>query len=838
MSRRDQTICLAMIVKDEATVIRRCLDSVRPVVNRWVIVDTGSTDGTQDVIREHMRDVPGTLIERPWVDFAHNRNEALEYARAGADYLFVIDADEVVELDPGFELPRLDADSYNAEIRYGGCSYLRKQFVRAALPWRYRGVLHEYLECPAARTEAYLSGLRTVPHRDGARARDPDTYRRDALVLERALIDEPDDPRTVFYLAQSYRDAGDFELAIRYYERRAEMGGWPEEVWYSRYQLAVVKEQLERPWPEVMEAYLAAHELAPDRAGPLFRLGMHYRRLEEHNAAHLFLARAAAIPRPAPDRLFVERPLYDHVIDVEYAVCCYYVGDHAAAIETNNRLLRSADLPPHLAEQIVHNRRYSVDALAPPGRRRPAPRLTVALLLDSAGAELDDCVDALLRQDLDAFDVVAIEPEGGDHGKRLPLDDPRFGLRRADDPDAALRELSHERDVEDAILVLTPAVALAGADALGRLRGMFEDAGCALVYGQYRDPTGHPGHAEPAPSAEAFLERGRALAGPGPIAFRAGLAQRVDADGDLLAAVWRGAGLATTRFMDDVLTVITIGEAAGAAAPPRASGPRPEAAPLVSCLLVTGDRVALAKRAMRSFAEQTYSKRELVVVTDSGVRVRESLERYADALGLGGAARFVYPDGTDLALGHLRNVSIAAARGDVLCQWDDDDYSHPERLERQLRTMLDEDAGACFLTEHLQLVEEHRLVFWIDWAADGRIEGIDRLVPGTAMVARHAEPSYPEDGEYARRGEDSVLLASLMDRVPVASMEDAGELWLYTYHGANTFPREHHLRLSSFGAPRAFLAENEERIRAAAEHFPIPRPAVVAGSDGPAFVVG
>jgi hypothetical protein len=115
---------------------------------------------------------------------------------------------------------------------------------------------------------------------------------------------------------------------------------------------------------------------------------------------------------------------------------------------------------------------------------------------------------------------------------------------------------------------------------------------------------------------------------------------------------------------------------------------------------------------------------------------------------------------------------------------------------------------------------------------------LDRGRPGGRCPARDERIRYPVDGPNARRGEDSVLLDSLLAHgVEVASLEGAGDLWLYTYHGRNTFPAEHHYRLASFGVPRAFLAEREPHIRAALEHYPIPRPALVSGRDGPAFVV-
>jgi glycosyltransferase involved in cell wall biosynthesis len=357
-----------MIVKDEARVIRRCLESVRGVIDGWVIADTGSTDGTQGVIREALGDVPGRLIERPWVDFSHNRNEVLECARRefASDYTLLMDADDVLEVGPGLREFRFDADAYDVELAVETVRYRRRVMVRSALPWRYEGVLHEYIHCPEPFRQVDLSsGLARVrAGHEGARSRDPLTYRRDALVLERALLEEPGNVRNVFYLAQSYRDAGDFELALRHYRRRAEMGGWQEEVWYSHYQAAAILERMGRPWPEVMEAYLETFERDPSRAEPLYWIGRHYQGQKAFHSARTFFGRALKVASPASHKLFVDRTIYDYLLPLEYAVTCYYTGDHAEAVSVNDRLLASGRLPEGLVDQVRRNRQFSVDALA------------------------------------------------------------------------------------------------------------------------------------------------------------------------------------------------------------------------------------------------------------------------------------------------------------------------------------------------------------------------------------------------------------------------------------------------------------------------------------------
>src|SRR5207244_3721777 len=96
--RNLNTICLVMIVRNEAGVIRRCLESVKPVINHWVICDTGSTDNTPDIIRETLAGIPGTLHRERWIDFGNNRTQALKLAKGKADYHLLLDADMTLNM--------------------------------------------------------------------------------------------------------------------------------------------------------------------------------------------------------------------------------------------------------------------------------------------------------------------------------------------------------------------------------------------------------------------------------------------------------------------------------------------------------------------------------------------------------------------------------------------------------------------------------------------------------------------------------------------------------------------------------------------------------------------
>jgi SAM-dependent methyltransferase/tetratricopeptide (TPR) repeat protein len=360
-------ICLNMIVRNESHIIHELVAAVADKIDCWVIVDTGSDDGTQDIIRRLMADrgIPGELHERPWRDFGHNRSEAISLAQGHGDYIWMMDADDVVVGTVDFT--GLSADGYSMRFR-DGIEYWRRQLFRNGVPWRYQGVLHEVAVCDVPFTEAQLEGDYHIHSRRlGSRNRDPQKYARDAAILQAEVDRHPDDARSVFYLAQSYRDAGAVAQARTWYERRAAMGGWDEEVYCSLYQVANAMEQLGEPWPAVQDAYLRAWNHRPSRAEPLHAIACRHRMEERYPLGRLFARMAAEIPLPTNDKLFVHADVYTWRALDEQAVCASWLGRWDETFELSQRLLARNDIPEEDRTRIAANRDMALPHLRAAG---------------------------------------------------------------------------------------------------------------------------------------------------------------------------------------------------------------------------------------------------------------------------------------------------------------------------------------------------------------------------------------------------------------------------------------------------------------------------------------
>ncbi len=358
--KKNKKICLNMIVKNESKVIERCLTSCLPLIDYWVISDTGSTDGTQIIIKNFFKkhNVPGKLFEDKWINFGENRSIALQHLRDVStnyggefdiDYIVIIDADEVFKYDDDLtEFPDLVADKYHIITRFG-VEYYRVQMVANRFNWKYVGVLHEYINAEGAKTLQLLKGIYDHPSPDGARSSNPKKYQRDAALLELALYDEPDNARYYFYLAQSYRDHLNFDKAIEKYTYRAEMGGFPEEVFYSLYQVGLCKMRRGDDFLSFFGDFIKAYESMPSRIEPLFYILIHCNKLKMYRTAYnlclTMWKNISAKDAIMKNKLFLEMNIYKHKFFVEFYKTCFALNDYKTCFELCDRILNSDDIP-------------------------------------------------------------------------------------------------------------------------------------------------------------------------------------------------------------------------------------------------------------------------------------------------------------------------------------------------------------------------------------------------------------------------------------------------------------------------------------------------------------
>lgn len=363
-----------MIVKNEAHVIQRCLDSVKRLLDYVLIVDTGSDDGTPEVINNWLKEnnMTGEVVYESWKNFAYNRTFALQKLRekTDIDYAFMIDADEILVFEEDFDVMKfktqIDCEIYDIVTNMNGFTYNRPTMTSNKRLSKYEGVVHEFLSFDdGSCTRDTARGFHNYPIQDSARNRSSDKFLKDAELLEQALSGELTEwfrSRYTFYLAQCYRDGGVPDLALKNYLIRAEQGFWHEEVYMSLYSAAGLMKQLNYDKEKILQTYMRAYESCSNR-GEALHSAIQYCRINGMNQQGYIIGKHAINLTYPEGSLFSEKYVYDYAILDEFSIVAFWAGHFEESKIACERLLSEGKIPQHYVDRVKSNLQFALDRL-------------------------------------------------------------------------------------------------------------------------------------------------------------------------------------------------------------------------------------------------------------------------------------------------------------------------------------------------------------------------------------------------------------------------------------------------------------------------------------------
>jgi len=364
-------LCLNMIVKNESKIILRLLESVEHIIDGYCICDTGSTDNTIEIIEDFFknRKIYGKIIQEPFRDFGYNRSFATNACKdiPNMDYLLLLDADMILTGDsikPENAIQfksRLIEDCYY--VFQGSHQYYYKnvRIMKNYCGYSYWGVTHEYINTPNGTKYGQIPIHSIFINDIGDGGAKIDKFERDIKLLIKGLEDNPNNDRYTFYLANSYRDAGNLEMAIIFFRKRIVIGGWIEEVWNSHYNIGNCYKSLGQ-MENAIFAWMEAFQVYPKRIESLYEIIHYYREQGKNELAYLFYKSADSSRTKweiSNDYLFLQKDVYDYKLDYEMSIIGYYVNyDNFPMSNICMNILNYTYLPNDIKINVMSNYKF------------------------------------------------------------------------------------------------------------------------------------------------------------------------------------------------------------------------------------------------------------------------------------------------------------------------------------------------------------------------------------------------------------------------------------------------------------------------------------------------
>ena len=363
-------IILILMIKNEEKIITRCLTSALPYVDGVAILDTGSTDNTIEKCKELLStcDKPYKISTEPFKNFGYNRTmsfqKAVELCKElkwdpTNTYVMAIDADMNIVVSPNFKTYNLTSNGYKVIQKTRSLKYFNVRFMKCSHDWKCIGSTHEYWD--GSPTLSIPDEIFYIDDKGDGGCKS-DKFERDIRLLTIELEESSNNPRSVFYLAQSFKDLDKFAEAIPYYKKRIKLGGWYEEVWYSYYQIGRCYERLKDI--HKMELWMnRAFNFHSGRAEPFYYMTRYFRENSQHYKAFHYYMKGKDIPCPKNDVLFIENGVYDGLFDYENTILACYVKNksrYESLYDITSYINRNI---PHHVNNVWDNIHYYIETL-------------------------------------------------------------------------------------------------------------------------------------------------------------------------------------------------------------------------------------------------------------------------------------------------------------------------------------------------------------------------------------------------------------------------------------------------------------------------------------------
>lgn len=366
----NKSVVCVLMVKNEAQVMEKTLD---PIVNGgitdFLIYDTGSTDDTVQITQRYFETHNITeykIIQESFVNFGESRTKALRYAESffpDARFMLMLDAEWYMEgvqkllIFCEFENDLL-VDLYSIRLVSGKEEFYVPRLIKTGRSISFSGKIHEAPIVSCSKQLDASIWFRYEPTKYG-REKTVERHNRDLAILLEEYEQDPTNPRTTFYLAQTYDSLCLFDEAFKFYTNRTKLCGWDEEnfmSWYRRGKMASILYQQtnDQDWlARAIQSFERAWQERPTRIEPAVALAELLIKEGNMRSAYIILKEIFNYKYPETDILFTEPHTYSFKRYELSSICAWYVSDYTLGKEAALRALQYDSELPYLHRNLA-----------------------------------------------------------------------------------------------------------------------------------------------------------------------------------------------------------------------------------------------------------------------------------------------------------------------------------------------------------------------------------------------------------------------------------------------------------------------------------------------------